>query len=197
MRIVTFQEKTVLEELILNRTSKVFECTTQMFESRFEGLYNRMLETMKAKLALPENRQFVPIWGWVISKKTEINDAFLDELYNRHAIHSDRLVALELEVPKEFLVVSNFDVWNELLFKATFKQDITDEEYNELFVKKQGAILQVAMPFIAVDFVKSYKDYNDYTKRDYSNTDALVKKEMSKGDIITDETGNYIIGYKN
>ena len=197
MRILTFQDKYVLETLILNKTKKIYEYNdTPQYDEKHIDLFKRIKDKMVDTLGLDTNRYFNPIWGWVISKNTELTDEYLEEIFNRHIVSCDRLVALELDVPKEFLLISNYSVWDDLLFKAKFNQQISDDDFNRLFKKEHGAILQVSMPFISVDFVKSYKDYNDFMSKDYSDTDRLVKEELSKGKLKLDNTGNYIESYK-
>lgn len=197
MRIVSFQDKVILEELVLDKIKPLFECNIVVFKKREEELHNRIKNKMIGTMDIPKDRMFVPMWGWVIPKNQELTTEYLDSLYDRHAPSCDRIVAFELEVPKELLLISNFKEWQELLFKCTFNQEITDLDFDKLFEKQNGAILQVCMPFIHKAHILSYKDYNDFKSKDYSNTEGIMQKEINDGTVELDPTGQFILKYKD
>ena len=191
MRVITFQDKYVLDFLKVNeKDNPIYECNKVFFQKRQEKLFNMIANKLKETCGIEAERHVIPIWGWVVKKDLKITDDLLNELYNRAIPKCDRMVVLELEVPKEFVLLSNFEIWNdELLFNTIFYDDydITEEEFNKLFEKQKGAILQVCFPFIAYAFVKSIRDYNDWVNRDYSQTDEWGKNAQAKGEYKEEE----------
>lgn len=197
MRLLTFQDKYVLEELVLKQNKPMYECKVVAFKNREEALYNKVRDRMIEVLDIPKDRYFVPIWCWVIPKNQEITPEYLDEIYDRHVPSCDRIVSFELDVPKELLMISNYEHWQDLLFKTAFGQTVSDDDFDLLFARKPGAILQVCIPFIHKNHITTYKDYNDFNGRDYSNTDALMHKEIADGLVDLDPTGQFILKYKD
>ena len=108
----------------------------------------------------------------------------LDELYNRAVPKCDRLIALELEVPKEFVFITNFDVWYDLKFKCRFNEEITQEDIDKLYEKKKGARTQACIPFIDKKFIINSKDYEDYLHKDYTQTDEEIKSLQARGEFL-------------
>lgn len=195
MRLITIQDKYVLEELY-KKNKPIYECQVVAFKKREELLYNKMKIKMIKDLGIQSGRNFVPIWCWVVPKSQEITGDYIDELYDRMAPKCDRIVYFELDVPKELIVISNFERWSDLLFNTAFGKEVTDEDFNKLFEKQKGAILQACIPFIARDHILSYKDYNDFGKRDYSVTESMISDAISKGAIQLDPTGQFILSEK-
>lgn len=190
MRVITFQDKYVLDFLKVNESDNpIYECKQIFFQKKQEKLFNLIANKLKDSCGIESERQVIPIWGWVVKKDLKITDDLLNELYNRAIPKCNRMVVLELEIPKEFVLLSNFEIWNdELLFNTVFYDDyeITIEEFNKLFEKQKGAVLQACFPFIAYDFVKSIRDYNDWVNRDYSQTDEWVRNAQAKGEYKED-----------
>lgn len=188
MRLLTFQDKLVAESLIsLKEQGKkaIYQQDKIFYQKREEVLYKKFIEMMKEQLNIDRDRKVIPIWCWVIPKKQELTEDYIDSLISRFTPKCDRLTYLELEVPDTIVFVTNFDVWYDLLFKCTFYNvEPSDEDIKNLIKKVKGATLQASIPFIYAEFIKSYKDYNDFGSRDYSLTDMEVKKLQSKGKFL-------------
>lgn len=191
MRLLTLQDKIVIEQLYEDNMD-LYECQHIEFKKREELLYNKMKIKMIKDLGIPGTRTFVPIWCWVVPKDKEINTEYIDELYNRMAPNCDRIVAIELEIPKEFIIISNFDHWKELLFNVTFGIDVSEADFQKLFEKQKGATLQATIPFISKDHIVKYIDFNDFKSKPYEATESMINDMVKKGSIKLDPTGQFI-----
>lgn len=179
MRLITFQDKYVLNSL---ENKNIYECNKIFFESKYNDLYNKFTNRMKESLGIDMNRRVIPIWCWVIQKDLELNIDIINELYDREIPKCNNLVMLELDVPKEFLFISNYDLWSDYLFRIVFenKLEFSYEEIDKLFEKVKGAKLQASIPFITKEFIKSSKIFNNYIDRDYTQTDEWIAREKKK-----------------
>lgn len=193
MRLLTFQDKFVLDTIEYKKELgkfPIYECEKVNFTHKEEKLYNKFIHRMKEKLDIPMERIVLPIWAWVVPKNQEIDDEYLTELYDRMIPKCDHLVAIELDVPKELVFISNFNEWYELKFKCIFNKDDAEEiDIDSLFKKQKGAVLQAALPFIDEAFIVNYKDYNSYVDKDYSKTDSEIKELKKKGYLDKDPSG--------
>lgn len=185
MRLVTFQDMYVIDRINYKRAKgeKPIYVNNQIrFTNKEEGLYNLFVNRMKKELQIPQEKRVIPVWAWVVPKSKELTKEFLDELYCRMIPKCSNMVTMELDVPKQFLFISNFTKWFDLLFKCKFEKDfnITDKDLDTLFVKEQGAILQAAMPFIADDFITNVYYENKYKDADYSKTEREVQDDIAK-----------------
>lgn len=187
MRLITFQDKIVIdtiEEKEKQGLTPLYFCNKIFFIEKEERIYNEVIRSMKSKLGIHDNQMAIPIWCWTIPKNVEITDELLDELYNRAVPKCDRLIALELEVPKEFVFITNFDVWYDLKFKCRFNEEITQEDIDKLYEKKKGARTQACIPFIDKKFIINSKDYEDYLHKDYTQTDEEIKSLQARGEFL-------------
>lgn len=185
-RLVTFQDKYILDLFEIQKRSnkkQIYIQENNYFRNIECNLLQKFITEMKTKLGIPEDRFMLPIWCWVVPKSQELTDEYILELYSRSVPKCGRIVLLELEVPKNFVLLSNYSVWEDLLFSCniTRNPDVKDEEFNKLFEKRKGSILQASLPFLSKDFIIKVKDYNNYLDRDYSNTDNEIKELQSKG----------------
>ncbi len=184
MRLLTFQDKIVIDTIEQKEEDGnlgIFESDKKNWNNKEDELYDLYIKRMKDSLDIPEDRDVVPIWAWVVPKSQEIDDEYLLELYERMIPKANSLVAIEMEVPKEFIFVSNFDEWYNLKFECAFNKefDIEDSDLDILFKKQKNAILQTSLPFITRDFITDYIDYNNYVDRDYSKTEDEVKMQIN------------------
>lgn len=193
MRIISFQDKAVWL-MIKHGNKQLFENTTEVrFQARYEKLISAVANRMREVLDIPENRYFIPIWGWVVRRDFEFDKENLSELYDRKKPQCNICCALDMEVKNELVLTINFDIWEDIMFKLCFDKDYDfNEDFESLFERKKGATLQVAMPFIHKDFITKVIDLSTYTNKDYSDVENDIKDKISRGTIITDETGQYI-----
>ena len=143
-----------------------------------------LFSEMRKRLNIPDDKMISPVWCWGVRKTEELTDEFLNELYNRFTPKCDRMVCIELDVPKDYIFITNFEVWYDLLFKCKFNQQINTEDFNKLFEKQKNVITQICIPFIHNDFIVSVKDYEDYLNHDYSQTDSEIELLHKRGEFI-------------
>ena len=187
MRLVTFQDKYVtdyLEQAEVEGYPTIYECKEINFLQKEENLYNKVINKMKEQLKISMERQVIPVWCWVVPKDQELNDEYIDILYNRYTPKCDTLTVLELDVPKEFIFITNFDLWYDLKFKIRFNEQVTDKDIEGLFIKQKGATIQACIPFIDKQFIKSCKIIDDPMRNDYSQTEDEVAQLQSKGQFL-------------
>ena len=194
MRILTFQDKIVINAIRdkeIDKLMPVYECKNIFFSKREEDLFNMMITYMRNKLNIPKDRIFMPIWGWVVPKDIVIDKEYIDTLFNRYIPKCHDLLAMELEVPNDLVVISNYSVWESLLFKLLFEEKpINIDDFEKLFVKQKGAILQASIPFIHRNHIVNMTTFENYTN-DFSQTDKEIKELIRDNKINVDETGQW------
>ena len=187
MRLVTFQDKYVLD--VINHKEElgnlpIYFATKPLYNPKEDKIYKLFISKMREALSLSPEQMKLPIWCWTLPKDTELTDEYLNTLYIRSVPKCNRLSAIELQIPKEFVFISNFELWEELRFKSLFKQPIEDNEIDKLFEKRKGAITQASIPFLSKDFIVSIKDYEDYINRDYSQTNEEIAQLQKRGEFL-------------
>lgn len=193
MRLITFQDIFVIKKIQFEQAEKrppVYFNREIIFQQREMTAVNKLIDMMKTSLNLPMDRQIVPIWCWVVPKSKEVDDDYLNELYDRFIPHCKRLTMYELEVPNDGVMVTNFDVWDEIFFNLKFGIDVSDELFNKLFEKQKGARLQACIPFIHKDFITKIKYFNRGKDGDYKDTENEIQKMIDNGEISLDKDGN-------
>lgn len=188
VRLITFQDLSILNTLKYHNT---FE-SSQDPSYIEEDLINKFTLKMKESLGIDKEREFYPLWAWVPKKDELFDDNTLEKFISLSTPKANNLCALELLVPKEFVFISNFDLWDSYRFKIRFESEgiITDEEIDKLFEKCKGARLQASLPFITKEWVSQSKKYYDPMKFDYSQTDNFIKEKIKSGQMQLDANGD-------
>lgn len=191
IRLITFQDVIVTTTL---ESYSAYESQKEYIGFTEKMLFDKFKARMKAALKIDPNRNIYPIWCWIPKKDEKFED---DETIRNYMELStpkgDNIEVLELSVPKEFVFVSNFDLWNEYRFKVRFETGgvITDAQINKLFEKQKGARLQAAIPIITKDHIIKRKLLYDPMKFDYSETEATILNRQQSGEIIIDSNGYF------
>lgn len=193
MRLVTFQDKYVLDKLEFEQEEgrpPAFFNTKLYFQDREMNIVNKLINEMKTQLKIPMERRMIPIWCWVVPKNMELLKPDIEELYNRHIPSCKEMIFLDLIVPDDGIFITNYDIWYDILLDMKFSRHISEEGFQKLFEKKKGATLQACIPFIHKSFIKNVTYFDRYIDREYFKTEKELK-DMIDNDLITlDNNGN-------
>ena len=193
MRLITFQDRYVLSKIQYekeNNRSPIYTSNELRCQSREIDTYKKFIEVFRERIKFPKDKLLIPIWCWVIVKKTKINKEVIFRHYERFRPKAENIVLLDLEVPNDGVFITSFSAWLNILFNIKFNKKVTDEMFNELFEKKPGSIIQACIPFIHESFIKEVRYLNSYKERDYSRTEKEIQELIESGECILDKNGN-------
>ena len=98
--------------------------------------YDWLVQEMKARIGEPPEGVFYPVWAWYMwegaRKKPDLRRARW-----RNGWKGDRFVCMEIEIPDDRVVLSDFDVWSIILLDGLIADT---EEENELLEKAYEAM---------------------------------------------------------
>lgn len=191
MRLITFQDKYVIDKIEYeeeNGRLPIYINNNFYFNKKQEAFILKFKERMKKELKLP--KLATPIFCWVVKKNEEITDELINELYLRYIPKCGRLTMIELEVPNDGVFISNYEIWSRLMFNLQINKGLKDDDFEELFAKQKGAVIQAVIPFIHKRFITSYKIMDDILARDYSQTEQELQTMINNNEVELDEYGN-------
>lgn len=130
MILWTIQHKIAYEEML--RTGTLRANPEYIFAEFFRGSYEWMAERMKERLGNPPADVVFPVWAWYQWEgKRKRPDM------RKHGRSSDKgvpIVLLTINVPDEYVLLSDFDYWHvvlndgELIFLSDENKEYTKEE---------------------------------------------------------------------
>lgn len=95
----------------------------------FDKPYDWLVKEMKKKIGNPPLNVKYPVWAWhTWNKKRHKPD-----LRVSHATRGTKLVCLEIEIPDEDVVLSDFDNWHCVLNDWYLPQVTSEEEFDKAF----------------------------------------------------------------
>lgn len=105
-------------------------CDPQQFGMpEFKEMYDWLVIQMKERIGEPPEGVTYPVWAWHTQKsKRQKPDLRSERWSNGYA--GDKLVCMEIEVPDEQVLLSDFDLWSLILLNALITE--TEEEEQEL-----------------------------------------------------------------
>ncbi|CAM3117557.1 DUF3841 domain-containing protein [Lactiplantibacillus plajomi] len=122
MRLWTIQPYSVYQQL---RRNGYFFCNPQQSEnlqsSDFVTAYDWMIVKMKAKIGQPPEGVTTPLWGWYRINYENRHPDF------RHQRDYDDEVCLELDIPANQVLLSDFESWHFVL-NDWYKSPATDDQ---------------------------------------------------------------------
>lgn len=135
MTIWTIQPAAVYEELKerrilhtdISRSSLYHMEDVGVMDNPFQKGYGWLAKRMEEKIGKPEKASY-PWWAWYKRhgkhKKPDLREA-------GYAEKGERCVCLELEIPDNEVVLSDFDLWWFCIFDRWFPGNVDDKELNE------------------------------------------------------------------
>lgn len=87
----------------------------------FTEMYDWLAEQMKIRIGMPPEGVVYPVWAWYQNRgKRQKPDLRSERWANGYA--GDKLVCLEIEVPDEQVLLSDFDAWGLILNNALISE---------------------------------------------------------------------------
>ena len=198
MRLMTFQDRTILSIINYNKESGNYAmyAPDKDYNDTNEKeiqLMKMLTEKIKSYMHIDQRRHLIPVWCWVMRRQDDIDDMdYINDMFIRHIPRAKKLMALELEVPKENVFLMNYLIWEQIYCDVKFDRDINKELFNKLFEKKKGATLQACIPFILEDYIVKKKiirrDISE--NRLYPMTDSEIRNLINNGEISLNSFGD-------
>ena len=139
MRLWTMQYRHVLDILEKDGVYRTDESLIDMPE--FLSAYDWLCDKLEAKSTRPENVQY-PVWAWFRFNSKEKKP---DLRHNCYGHRGDEMVCIELEIPDEYVLLSDFDLWHFVLNKW-FLPDCFYPDYGYEDDEKHDAWLKSLTP---------------------------------------------------
>ena len=129
MKLWTIQQIVVYEEL---QKTGVFRCVPEKIpEPSFADYYGWLIEHLKEK-ELPPEGVTLPVWAWYRFNQKEKKP---DLRHSCYGSRGEKMVCLEIEIPDEKVLLSDFDLWHFVLnnhyLDNCFYPDYDDEDYEK------------------------------------------------------------------
>lgn len=126
MRLWTIQKLEVMESL---ERDGVYRMNTELCENHeFFDAYNWLNKHLEQKDSKPKNVSY-PIWAWYRYNKKEKKPDLRESGYEKRGT---KCVCLELEVPDEQVLLSDFNNWHYVLNDSWFDDSNNEEEWEAL-----------------------------------------------------------------
>lgn len=123
MRLWTIQPISVLN--ILNETGEFF-AKEEFLDDYFKKSYKWLSEKMIEKIGCPKNKNIrFPIWAWHTRNFQHKKPDLRENLYGEK---DEWYVCMEIEIPDNEVVLSDFDAWHFVLNNWYLNTDCYDEE---------------------------------------------------------------------
>ena len=127
MTLWTIQPDEVYQQI---QKTDIYRCDfekSQMTDLREQ--YDWLVQEMKARIGEPPEGVFYPVWAWYMwegaRKKPDLRRARW-----RNGWKGDRFVCMEIEIPDDRVVLSDFDVWSIILLDGLIAD--SEEEVKRL-----------------------------------------------------------------
>lgn len=128
MRLWTMQYRHVLDVLEKDGVYRTDESLIDMPE--FLVAYDWLCEKLDNKSPKPENVKY-PVWAWFRFNSKEKKPDLRHSCYGHRG---DEMVCIELEIPDEYVLLSDFDLWHFVLNKwwlyDCFRQGYGEDDHD-------------------------------------------------------------------
>lgn len=129
MKLWTMQPVEVYEEL---QKKLIFRCdVSKIPEPSFVEKYDWLIQYLNKKHTKPQDVDY-PIWAWYRFNGKEKKP---DLRHSCYGCRGEKMVCLELEIPDEHVLLSDFDLWhfplNNWWLYDCFKPDFGEKEWDE------------------------------------------------------------------
>lgn len=129
MTLWTIQPEEVYQQI---QKTGIYRCDfkkSQMTDLREQ--YDWLVQEMKARIGEPPEGVFYPVWAWYMWEGARKKPDLRRERWGNGWI-GDRFVCMEIEIPDDKLVLSDFDSWSIILLNGL----LTDTEEEEKILEK-------------------------------------------------------------
>lgn len=109
--------------------------------SEFTEMYDWLVMQMRERIGEPPNGVFYPVWAWHTQKSKRQKPGLRSERWS-NGYDGVKFVCLEIEVPDEKVLLSDFDLWsivllNDLITETEEEDEELDRMYKSLAPKRQ------------------------------------------------------------
>ena len=101
----------------------------QVVMSEFTKMYDWLALQMKERIGEPPEGIIYPVWAWHTQSSKHQKPDLRSERWS-NGYDGDKFVCLEIEVPDEQVLVSDYDLWSLILLDVLITE--TEEEDNEI-----------------------------------------------------------------
>ena len=95
----------------------------------FTEMYNWLVQQMKERIGEPPEGIIYPVWAWHTQRSKHQKPDLRSERWS-NGYDGDKFVCLEIEVPDEQVLLSDYDLWSLILLDVLITE--TEEEDNEI-----------------------------------------------------------------
>ena len=125
MKLWTIQPKNVLDIL---ETDGIFRCDiakSSFCNEYIRPAYDWLVEQMSREIPIPEGVRY-PIWAWY----KRDGKRYKPDLRNTgYGAHGDEMVCLEVDIPDNEVLLSDFDAWHFVLNRMYLDDSMSEEEW--------------------------------------------------------------------
>ncbi len=111
----------------------VYRCDPEQcwaVEPEFQEKYNWLISIMKARIGVPPAGVTYPVWGWYMQNGKRTKPDLRRERWH-YGWGNEEYVCIELEIPDDQVLLSDFDVWCIVLNNGLISK--TEEEDKEIY----------------------------------------------------------------
>lgn len=133
MRLWTIQPEYVYDEILKKgfyafNKEKAIEAD-EFWEEFFKPAYNWLVDQMASKIGNPPEGIDYPMWAWhTYDWKRKSSD-----LRQRQGTRGEKFVRLEIDIPDENVVLSDFDAWHFVLSNQYMPEVYNENDWDEAF----------------------------------------------------------------
>ena len=113
----------------------------QIDMTEFTEMYDWLVLQMRERIGEPPNGVISPVWAWHTQKSKRQKPDLRSERWS-NGYDGEKFVCLEIEVPDEQVLLSDFDLWsivllNDLITETEEEDEELDKMYKSLAPKRQ------------------------------------------------------------
>lgn len=139
MTLWTIQPEELYHSIL--ETGKYVCDPKQIVMSEFTEMYNWLVLQMRERIGEPPKGVIYPVWAWHTQRSKHQKPDLRSERWT-NGCDGEKFVCLELEVPDEQVLLSDFDLWsivllNDLITETEEEDEELDRIYKSLASKRQ------------------------------------------------------------
>ena len=125
----------------------VYICDPQQCSMpEFSEMYDWLAEQMKARIGTPPEGVVYPVWAWYAQRGKHHKPDLRSERWTNGSA-GDKFVCIEIEVPDEQVLLSDFDSWELVLLDALISETEAEDHELDRFYQKLSLEKQREMKY--------------------------------------------------
>ena len=125
----------------------VYICDPQQCSMpEFSEMYDWLAEQMKARIGTPPEGVVYPVWAWYAQRGKHHKPDLRSERWTNGSA-GDKFVCIEIEVPDEQVLLSDFDSWEMVLLDALISETEAEDHELDRFYQKLSPEKQREMKY--------------------------------------------------